>query len=53
MLINRTKGIFEHIKNLKAGQVEKDLFEEDDYLPEYEVQEERASGITEEEKGEL
>ena len=50
MLINRTKGIFEHIKNLKAGQVEKDLFEEDDYLPEYEVQEERASGITEEEK---
>ncbi|MBY8984815.1 MAG: hypothetical protein KGD65_07100 [Candidatus Lokiarchaeota archaeon] len=50
MLINRTKGIFEHIKNLKAGQVEKDLFEEDVYIPEEEIQEEKAFEITEKEK---
>ncbi|MHA2180472.1 MAG: hypothetical protein ACXAAH_03520, partial [Promethearchaeota archaeon] len=42
MLINRTKGIFEHIKNLKTGQVEKILFEDDIYLPEEDVQEENA-----------
>lgn len=50
MLINRTKGIFEHIKKLKAGQVEKDLFEEEVYIPEEEIQEEKASEITEKEK---
>ena len=50
MLINRTKGIFEHIKNLKAGQVEKDLFEEDVYIPEEDIQEEKAFEITEKEK---
>jgi ribosomal protein L40E len=51
MLINRTKGIVDHIKNLKAGQVEKFLFEEDVYIPEEEVQEEEeASEIFEKEK---
>jgi hypothetical protein len=29
MLLNRTKGIIEHIKSLKAGQFEKDLFEDE------------------------
>ncbi|MHA2393700.1 MAG: hypothetical protein ACXAEX_17320 [Promethearchaeota archaeon] len=29
MLLNRTKGIIEHIKNLKAGQIEKVLFDEE------------------------
>ena len=50
MLINRTKGIVDHIKNLKAGQVEKLLFEEDDYIPEEEVQEEKTSEIIEKEE---
>ena len=50
MLLNRTKGILEHIKNLKAGQVEKILFEEDVYIPEEDVQEEKESEIIEEEK---
>jgi len=50
MLINRTKGIIDHIKNLKAGQVEKLLFEEDDYISEDEVQEEKTSEIIEKEK---
>ena len=50
MLLIRTKGILEHIKDLKAGQVEKILFEEDEYIPEEEVQEEKKSEITEKEK---
>jgi hypothetical protein len=50
MLINRTKGILEHIKNLKAGQVEKILFEEEVYIQEEEVPEEKASEINEVEK---
>ena len=29
MLLNRTKGIIEHIKSLKAGQYEKALFEDE------------------------
>ncbi|MHA2282541.1 MAG: hypothetical protein ACXAC5_16995 [Promethearchaeota archaeon] len=49
MLMNRTKGILEHVKNLKAGQVEKILFEEDIYIPEEKVQEEKPSEITEKE----
>ena len=49
MLINRMKGILEHIKNLKAGQVEKILFEEETYIPEEEVQEEKTSEIIEKE----
>ena len=51
MLITRTKGIVDHIKNLKAGQVEKILFEEDAYIPEEEIQEEKTSEIIE--KGKL
>ena len=39
MLINRTKGIFAHIKNLKAGQIEKPLFEEEIYIQEENFQE--------------
>ncbi|MHA1913918.1 MAG: hypothetical protein ACW986_05295 [Promethearchaeota archaeon] len=31
MLLNRTKGIIEHIKSLKSGQIEKNLFEEEDF----------------------
>ncbi len=30
MIINRTKGIFQHIKNLKAGQFKEELFREND-----------------------
>jgi len=49
MLINRMKGILEHIKNLKAGQVEKILFEEEVYIPEEEVQEEITAETVEKE----
>lgn len=50
MLINRTKGIIEHIKKLKAGQVEKVLFEDDVYIPDEDVQEEKPSEGIEGEK---
>ncbi|MHA2087745.1 MAG: hypothetical protein ACW972_05695 [Promethearchaeota archaeon] len=42
MMINRTKGIIEHIKKLKAGQVEKILFEDDVYIPDEEALKEEA-----------
>jgi ribosomal protein L40E len=38
MLINRTKGIFAHVKNLKAGQIEKPLFEEEIFIQEDDIQ---------------
>ncbi len=35
MIINRTKGIFTHIKNLKAGQLKEEIYKEDlQYLEE-------------------
>ena len=50
MLINRTKGIVAHIKNLKAGQIEKVLFEEEIYIQEEDTQEEITSELIEDEK---
>lgn len=50
MLINRTKGIVAHIKNLKAGQIEKVLFEEEIYIQEEDTQEEITSDLIEDEK---
>jgi len=50
MLLSRTKGILEHVKNLKAGQVEKILFEEDTYISEEEVQEDKTHELAEKEK---
>ena len=38
MLITRTKGIVQHIKNLKAGKIEKELFEEEIFFEEEEAQ---------------
>ena len=50
MLINRTKGILEHVKNLKAGQVEKILFEEEEaYIQDEEIQKAEISEIIEKE----
>ena len=50
MLINRTKGILEHVKNLKAGQVEKILFEEEEaYIQDEEIQKAETSEIIEKE----
>ena len=49
MLINRTKGILEHVKNLKAGQVEKILFEEEAYIQDEEIQKAETSEIIEKE----
>jgi hypothetical protein len=37
MLINRTKSILVHIKNLKAGQVEKPLFEDEIFIHQEEI----------------
>jgi len=34
MLINRTNGILDHVKNLKTGQIEKPLFEEEIFIQE-------------------
>lgn len=39
MLINRTKGILAHVKNLKVGQIEKPLLDEEIYIPEEDIQE--------------
>ncbi|MHA1986262.1 MAG: hypothetical protein ACW98D_06460 [Promethearchaeota archaeon] len=50
MLISRMKGMLEHIKNLKTGQVEKILFEEEVYIPEEELQEENETEKIEKEK---
>ena len=50
MLINRTKGIVAHIKNLKAGQIEKVLFEEEIIVQEEDTQEEINSKLIENEK---
>ena len=51
MLINKTKGILEHVKNLKAGQVEKILFEEEEeaYIQDEEIQKAETSEIIEKE----
>ena len=49
MLIIRIKGIFEHVKKLKAGQVEKILFEEEAYIPEEDFEEEQTAEIIKEE----
>jgi len=50
MLINRTKGVVAHIKNLKAGQIEKVLFEEEIIVQEEDTQEEINSKLIENEK---
>ena len=50
MLINRTKGIIAHIKNLKAGQIEEVLFEEEIYIQEEDTQEEITTDLIEDEK---
>ncbi len=50
MLINRTKGIVAHIKNLKAGQIENVLFDEEIILEEEESQEEITSESFDSEK---
>jgi hypothetical protein len=49
MLINRTKGIVAHIKNLKAGQIEKVLFDEEVPIEE-DTQEETTSESIDSEK---
>ena len=43
MLINRTKGIVEHIKNLKTGQIEKVLLEEEIITQDEEMQDVKLS----------
>ncbi|MFX1325913.1 MAG: hypothetical protein ACFE8N_13250 [Promethearchaeota archaeon] len=48
MLLNRTKGIIEHIKSLKAEQIEKDLFDEKDFIQEEDIQD--SPQLVEEEK---
>ncbi len=50
MLINRTKGIVEHIKNLKAGQKDKILFENDGYTQEEDIHKNESSEIIQKEK---
>jgi hypothetical protein len=50
MLINRTKGILAHIKNLKAGQIEKVLFDEEIIYEEEDTKEETTSESIESEK---
>ena len=50
MLINRTKGIVAHIKNLKAGQIEKVLFEEEIIIQGEDTQEDVTSELIENEK---
>jgi rubrerythrin len=50
MLITRTKGIVNHIKNLKAGQVEKILLEDNDYIQDEAVLEKESSEITQKER---
>ncbi|MFX0082962.1 MAG: hypothetical protein ACFE94_14520 [Candidatus Hodarchaeota archaeon] len=47
MLINRTKGIMAHIKDLKAGQIEKVLFEEETFIQEEDIQENITSELNE------
>ncbi|MFW9780707.1 MAG: hypothetical protein ACFFFB_00285 [Candidatus Heimdallarchaeota archaeon] len=48
MLLNRTRGIIEHIKSLKAEQIEKDLFDEEVFIPEEDIQD--SPQLEEEEK---
>lgn len=50
MLITRTNGIVAHIKNLKAGQIEKVLFDEEIIIYEEGTQEEITSELIEDEK---
>lgn len=50
MLITRTKNIVEHIKNLKAGQLEEELFVEEDYIHDEAIQEKISPKITENNK---
>lgn len=49
MLINRTKGIFAHIKDLKVGQIETSLSEEDSYIQEEDIQDNLSTELEEEE----
>ncbi|MFX1481070.1 MAG: hypothetical protein ACFFCI_23560, partial [Promethearchaeota archaeon] len=53
MLITRTKGILQHIKNLKAGKVEEELFEEEIYIEEDEAQESEPTDIIGKDKGDI
>lgn len=53
MLITRTKGILQHIKNLKAGRVEEELFREEIYIEEDEAQEIESSDTIGKEKGDI
>ncbi|MFW9877969.1 MAG: hypothetical protein ACFFG0_33215 [Candidatus Thorarchaeota archaeon] len=50
MLINRTKSIVAHIKNMKAGQIEKFLFEKEDFIQEEDIQDNISSELIENEK---
>ena len=53
MLINRTKGIFAHIKDLKVGQIETSLSEEDSYIQEEDIQDNLSTELEEFEEEEI
>ena len=53
MLINRTKGIFAHIKDLKVGQIETSLSEEDSYIQEEDIQDNLNTELEELEEEEI